>query len=99
EVSRNGGEEFTVLLLDCPNSQAIHIAERIRTSVENHPFILSTGFQISITVSIGVASYPETVDDLEKLVEKADTELYSAKRTGRNKVCSQSCIVVDVSKV
>jgi diguanylate cyclase len=99
EVSRNGGEEFTVLLLDCPNSQAIHIAERIRTSVENHPFILSTGFQISITVSIGVASYPETVDDLEKLVEKADTELYSAKRTGRNKVCSQSCIVFDVSKV
>jgi diguanylate cyclase len=98
EVSRNGGEEFTVLLLDCPNSQAIHIAERIRTSVENHPFILSTGLQISITVSIGVASYPETVDDLEKLVEKADTELYSAKRTGRNKVCSQSCIVVDISK-
>lgn len=100
EVSRNGGEEFSVLLLDCPNSQALRIAERIRTDVENHPFILSTGMQISITVSIGVASYPETVEDLEKIVEKADTELYAAKRTGRNKVCSnQSCIVVDISKV
>jgi diguanylate cyclase len=100
EVSRNGGEEFSVLLLDCPNSQALRIAERIRTNVENHSFILSTGMQISITVSIGVASYPETVEDLENIVEKADTALYAAKRTGRNKVCSnQLCIVVDVSKV
>ena len=95
QVSRNGGEEFSVLLLDCPNEQAVRIAERIRASVEKHPFILSTGVQISITVSIGVASYPETIADLEVLVEKADTELYAAKRTGRNKVCSnQSCAVL-----
>jgi diguanylate cyclase len=100
EVSRNGGEEFSVLLLDCPNSQALRIAERIRVNVENHPFILSTGVQISITVSIGVASYPETIEDLDKIVEKADTELYVAKRTGRNKVCTnQSCIIVEDNEV
>ncbi|MGB7604612.1 MAG: diguanylate cyclase [Lutisporaceae bacterium] len=100
EVSRNGGEEFSVLLLDCPNSQAIRIAERIRHNVEVHPFILTTSTQINITVSIGVASYPETITDLEKLVEKADTELYYAKRTGRNKVCSnQSYLVVNKSEV
>jgi diguanylate cyclase len=88
EVSRNGGEEFSVILKDCPNSQAILIAERIRSNVEKHPFVLSTGKQMQITVSIGVASYPETVGDLDKIVEKVDTELYMAKRTGRNKVCS-----------
>lgn len=87
-VSRNGGEEFTVLLLDCPYSYALQIAERIRANVEAHTFILSNGTKIKITVSIGVASYPETVTDLDKLLEKSDMALYTAKRTGRNKVCS-----------
>lgn len=88
EVSRNGGEEFSVLLPDCAYPRAMQIAERIKAAVEVHPFILSTGEQISITISIGVASYPETVDDIEKLMEKADMALYAAKRSGRNRVCS-----------
>lgn len=87
EVSRNGGEEFSVLLLDCQKEQATRIAERIRATVEAHPFILSNGKRLDITVSIGVAAYPETVEDIDKIVEKADTELYRAKRGGRNKVC------------
>lgn len=88
EVSRNGGEEFSVLLPDCSSQRAFQIAERIRTAVENHSFTLSTGKIINITVSIGVASYPDTLDDIEKLVEKADEALYKAKRSGRNMVCS-----------
>jgi len=88
EVSRNGGEEFSVLLFDCPKSLALEIAERIRKNVEGHPFNLSIGEKISITVSIGVASYPETTKDIDKLVEEADTALYDAKRSGRNRVCS-----------
>ncbi|MBU3111476.1 diguanylate cyclase [Clostridium lacusfryxellense] len=87
-VSRNGGEEFTVLLLDCANEHAIQIAERIRCGVETHPFILSTGTQIDITVSIGVASYPEITNEIEKLLEISDIGLYAAKHSGRNKVCS-----------
>jgi diguanylate cyclase len=90
KVSRNGGEEFTVLLFDCPMLSALHTAERIRSSVENHPFILSDGTKIAITVSIGVACYPEITDEAEKLLEIADVALYTAKRTGRNKVCSQN---------
>lgn len=93
-VSRNGGEEFTVLLLDCPKVNAVQTAERIRTIVENHIFVLSTGLEISITVSIGVASYPELTSEIEKLLEKADIALYAAKRTGRNKVCTDNqCLV------
>ena len=94
-VSRNGGEEFTVLLLGCPKDNAIQIAERIRATVENHSFVLTTGLEISITVSIGVSSYPELTEEVEKLVEKSDIALYAAKRTGRNKVCSDK-ICLDI---
>ncbi|MFL0196006.1 diguanylate cyclase [Clostridium sp. WILCCON 0269] len=87
-VSRNGGEEFTVLLLDCPEIQALQIAERVRSSVRTHPFVLSNETQINITISVGVASYPEATNEIEKLLELADMALYTAKRTGRNKVCS-----------
>jgi diguanylate cyclase len=86
-VSRNGGEEFTVLLLDCSKDQALEIAERIRSKVQKHSFVLSNEIQISITVSVGVSSYPESLSEIEKLLETADMALYTAKRTGRNRVC------------
>ncbi|MBC2727099.1 diguanylate cyclase [Desulfosporosinus sp.] len=85
-ISRNGGEEFSVILTDCPLAQAIEVADRIREAVEQHPFILSTGRKINISVSIGVSSYPEHTVDPEKLVEQADIALYNAKRAGRNLV-------------
>ncbi|MDX1770495.1 MAG: GGDEF domain-containing protein [Planococcaceae bacterium] len=87
-VSRNGGEEFSVILPDCPNHQAIEIAERIRREVEIHNFQVSHKESIHITVSIGVATYPETVNDTDQIVDIADECLYKAKRTGRNKVCA-----------
>ena len=87
-VSRNGGEEFSVILPDCPNHQAIEIAERIRREVEIHNFKVSQKETIHITVSIGVATYPETVNDTNQIVDIADECLYKAKRTGRNKVCA-----------
>ncbi|UOQ50534.1 GGDEF domain-containing protein [Gracilibacillus caseinilyticus] len=82
-VSRNGGEEFSVILPDCPNHQAVDIAERIRKSVESHLFEISATEIIQITVSIGVATYPIN----EALVDIADQRLYEAKRLGRNRVC------------
>ena len=85
---RNGGEEFSLLLANCSNNEALAIAERIRSQVEHQTFHLLTGEQIKITISIGVATYPETVKDLRRLHEKADNALYEAKRTGRNKVCT-----------
>ncbi|MBS4207242.1 diguanylate cyclase [Bacillus sp. FJAT-50079] len=86
-VSRNGGEEFTAILLDCPLSRAVEIAERIRGNVENKPFILNSGKKLNLTVSIGVASYQETTNDPLILIEDADKALYDAKQSGRNKVC------------
>lgn len=86
-VSRNGGEEFTVLLLDCPLNRAKEIAERIRKNVEQHPFLLNTEKEINLTISIGVACYQETTTDPTLLIDDADKALYQAKRSGRNRVC------------
>jgi len=85
-VSRNGGEEFSVIMTYCPRDKVMEVAERIRTTVQDHKFCLIDGQMISLTISIGVAIYPETVNDINKIVVKADEALYQAKRTGRNKV-------------
>jgi diguanylate cyclase len=87
-ISRNGGEEFSVILPDCPNHQAIEIAERIRNAVAKHDFFISELNKINITVSIGIATFPETVEDADKMIEKADSCLYKAKNSGSNQVCS-----------
>lgn len=85
-ISRNGGEEFTVLLLDSSRNHSLEIAERIRQAVEDFSFVLNDGQTIKITISIGVATYPDSVDDISNLLESADSALYEAKKAGRNKV-------------
>lgn len=87
-VARYGGEEFLIMLLDCPNERALEIAERLRLTVEKENFQMSNGKMINITVSIGVSSFPETIDDTNKLLKQADKALYEAKHSGRNQVCS-----------
>lgn len=85
-VSRNGGEEFSVLMYDTPHEHALLIAERIRYAVEHYDFILTDGMIIYLTVSIGVATYPDTSRD--DLIDQADDALYHAKSEGRNAVRS-----------
>ncbi|MDF2989165.1 MAG: diguanylate cyclase [Eubacterium sp.] len=85
-ISRNGGEEFTVILLDCGHIQALEIAEDIRKRVEDYQFVIGKNQKISITVSIGISSYPCGTNDPNDLLHEADNALYYAKRNGRNKV-------------
>ena len=88
-VSRNGGEEFSVILPDCSKDQAIQVAERIRKGVMVHEFPVIGDNKINITISVGVASYPDTVPLPDNMIRFADECLYQAKRTGRNRVCSE----------
>jgi two-component system cell cycle response regulator len=91
-LGRFGGEEFVVLLIDADLGSATTCAQRIRASVADAPFKLSSGELLRISVSIGVA----TLDDFERdhaiegvaqqLVAKADSALYQAKENGRNQV-------------
>ena len=85
-VSRNGGEEFSILLLDCSADKALQIAERVRKNVEKYSFKITEKIVVSITISIGIASYPEKIENINFLSENADKALYQAKRAGRNQV-------------
>ncbi len=85
-VSRNGGEEFSVVLAKCDIDTAMHIAERLREKVEQTVFFSEDHQSIRITVSIGVANYPLNADNAEELVLVADKALYAAKQGGRNRV-------------
>jgi diguanylate cyclase len=85
-IFRNGGEEFSVILPGCSAKEAVQVAERIRSAVESYKFKLMNDSKISVTVSIGVSSYPDTTIAIDSLLEDADKALYTAKRSGRNKV-------------
>lgn len=93
-AARFGGEEFAVFLLDANYAQGIVAAERVRCALEQHEFSAtrmdSPGVQTThhVTISIGVAAYPDDATDPIQLVELADSALYRAKRSGRNRVCA-----------
>ena len=86
-VYRYGGEEFSILLPETAGQEAVHVAEKLRSliesveiEVEGHPE------PSSITISLGVASFPDDSDSLDSLIEAADGALYGAKESGRNRV-------------
>ena len=82
-AGRNGGEEFSVMLPDTDLAGAIVTAEKIRSTVEALVF---PGVDLVLTVSIGIAAYPEHALTTERLERLADSALYVAKRSGRNRV-------------
>lgn len=87
-VARFGGEEFIAVLPGAPLAPAIRLAERMRLVVQDTP--VSQGpHQLKITTSIGVATaFPGDKLDFRAIVERADKNLYRAKRAGRNRVTS-----------
>lgn len=86
-VSRNGGEEFSILLPGCTAEQALEIAERIRSGVEQRVFRLEDGQTMRLTVSVGVSVSKGQQLNAERLIRRTDEALYKAKRSGRNQVC------------
>lgn len=86
-VSRNGGEEFTMLLPRRTPLEAFEIGETIRKSIEDNKFFLLDNKKINITISIGIAAFPHNAKNLKGLLLEADQALYCAKEAGRNKVC------------
>ena len=91
-AARFGGEEFAAFLLDADLAQAMVAAERIRHEVESFDFSVvkknDPGRTHKVTLSIGIASFPDDSSDPIELVEMADSALYRAKHEGRNRVCT-----------
>jgi diguanylate cyclase (GGDEF)-like protein len=82
-AGRNGGEEFAILLPDTEIPVALRIAERVRAAIAE---MSVSGTDATVTVSIGVAGYPEHASTPDRLARLADAALYLAKREGRNRV-------------
>jgi diguanylate cyclase (GGDEF)-like protein len=87
-LARYGGDEFTILLVDTAHNQALAVAERIRSVVEERVFEAGRDASLRITLSIGVSTYPDHGEDRETLIDAADKAVYRAKSKGRNRVCS-----------
>jgi diguanylate cyclase (GGDEF)-like protein len=86
-VARIGGEEFAIILPNCPSTFGATVAERVRRRVERSPVAVAASQQIDVTVSIGGAFAPQWVRSTPALwIERADQQLYRAKAQGRNLV-------------
>jgi diguanylate cyclase (GGDEF)-like protein len=91
-AARTGGEEFCVMLPDTDIDAAIAFAEKLRRRIEQTVVVVGE-HEIRPTISLGVAMN-RVSSNLDDLMERSDRALYTAKRTGRNKVCTE----VDIKK-
>jgi diguanylate cyclase (GGDEF)-like protein len=86
-LARYGGEEFIVLAPQTPADRALILAERLRQVIAESPIPVADNLQIHITISIGVAVFPNHAQNESELIGAADSALYKAKQMGRNRVC------------
>ena len=86
-VARYGGEELAIIMPNTPGQKAIEIAEKIRFEMESSRLKRRTDDQVlgKITLSAGIAEWKAS-DDVESFINRADTALYQAKESGRNRV-------------
>ena len=84
-VARYGGEEFCALLTDVDTKTAMQLVERVRVAIES----IKTPYR-QITASFGVAEYGRDLNTAKSLIKAADTALYMAKESGRNRACFAS---------
>ena len=86
-LARYGGDEFVAILPDTTSTSAAHVAERLNKRVEAAPlFTAPPSRLVHLTISLGVASFPQEAKSQRELFEAADAALYDAKRAGRNRV-------------
>ncbi len=84
-IARYGGEEFVLILPNTGEEETLHLANRIRMAVERKRFSFDTA-TTKITLSGGIATFPQNADDARTLLNAADTALYKAKASGKNTV-------------
>ena len=84
-LGRYGGEEFVILLTETNEAGTCRMAERLRARVANMS-IETDQSQIFVTISFGVVACDVARDDMDTLIARADSALYAAKNSGRNRV-------------
>ncbi|MEO8279706.1 MAG: GGDEF domain-containing protein [Ideonella sp.] len=97
-VARLGGEEFAVILPNCPPAFGFAVAERIRSKVKTNSVAVAPGVDVQVTISLGGAFAPQWVRSSALLwIERADQQLYRAKAEGRDRTCLEQAAVMQVS--
>jgi diguanylate cyclase len=97
-LARFGGEEFAMILPNCPPSFGQAVAERMRLQVQDHAIAVGPGRELQVTISLGGAYAPQWVRSSAPLwIERADQQLYRAKAEGRNRACLEQPTVSLVS--
>jgi diguanylate cyclase (GGDEF)-like protein len=87
-VARLGGEEFAIILPNCPVDFGLAAAERVRLKVANQAIAIGLDEPLTLTVSVGGAFAPvEVRPQAQQWLERADQQLYRAKAEGRNRSC------------
>jgi len=92
-AARYGGEEMAIIMPNTPFNKAMEIAEKIRSSLAQHPLKRKNSKESigKVTLSIGVSGF-KINDSIESLIERADKAMYRAKNNGRNQVMTESFI-------
>jgi diguanylate cyclase (GGDEF)-like protein len=94
---RFGGEEFLLILPDTNGDQAMIAAEKIRKLIGSHPFSFASRQPLGcLSISGGVATYPEDGPDAAAMLHRADEALYLAKKQGRNLVLRVGSVGADI---
>ena len=97
-VARIGGEEYAVLLPNCPPAFGPQVAARVRQRVARAGVVLPGGSELAVTCSVGGAFAPQWVRSTPDLwMQRADLQLYRAKAEGRDRVCLEHTAASDVS--
>jgi diguanylate cyclase (GGDEF)-like protein len=97
-VARFGGEEFAIILPNCPPAFGQTVAERIRLKVQRRAIAVAAGVDVNVTISIGGAFAPQWVRSSAPLwIERADQQLYRAKAEGRNRARLEQPTVSQIS--
>ncbi len=87
-AGRYGGEELIVIMPQADKAQASYVADQIRQQVSQLNVCTESGECVSVTVSVGIATFPFDANDKESLTKLADLAMYKAKRLGKNRIVS-----------
>jgi len=85
-AARFGGDEFVLLAAETDTREAVEIAERLRLETKSYSTQIE-GWDVGMSISLGVATFPEHASDSEGLLKKADEAMYEAKKAGKNRTC------------